>query len=323
MKKLTMLLLLVPMLIKAQDITGQWNGILKVQGMELRLVFHISEKDSIYSVIMDSPDQNAFGIPTGTTSFENSTLKIELAQLGARYEGQFGINVINGTFFQAGQAFPFNLTKHSIEKKQISRPQEPRKPYPYNSEEVKFPSDDGKISLAGTLTLPMGKKNFPTAILISGSGPQNRDEEFMTHRPFLVLADYLTRNGIAVLRYDDRGFAESTGDHKSATTYDFSNDVRSAIRYLKNRGDIDPKQIGLIGHSEGGLITPIVASDTKVAFVVLLAGPGVSGDQILLKQTELMGEASGKDEKSIQQELALQKVFLRRSGNIMKVIFWK
>jgi len=305
MKKLILLIMLVPCLTQAQDITGKWNGILSVQGMELRLVFHISLEDSTYGAKMDSPDQKAFGISANATNFENSTLTIEIAKLGIRYQGQYGSAGIQGIFNQSGQSFPLNLTRDAIEKKALFRPQEPKKPYPYISEEVTIPSEGGKIMLAGTLTFPEGKKKFPTAILITGSGPQNRDEEFMTHKPFLVLADHLTRSGIAVLRYDDRGFAQSTGDHAMATSADFANDVRAAIAYLKTRKDIDRNRIGLIGHSEGGLIAPMVGVDTNVAFMVLLAGPGVPGSQILLKQTALITRAEGRDEESIQRQLKI------------------
>lgn len=307
MKKLTLLIVLIPCLIQAQDITGKWNGMLSAQGMELRLVFHISRGDSTYDATMDSPDQKAFGIPASATNFENSTLNIEIAKLGVRYQGRYGSNGIEGNFYQAGQSFPLNLTRGLIEKKALFRPQEPKKPYPYFSEEVRFPSEGGKVELAGTLTLPDGKKKFPTAILITGSGPQNRDEEFMTHKPFLVLADYLTRSGIAVLRYDDRGFAQSTGNHGRATSADFANDVSAAIAYLKTRKEIDKRRIGLVGHSEGGLIAPIVATDTEVAFIVLLAAPGVSGSQILLKQVESVSRSQGMDEESVQRELSISR----------------
>lgn len=191
MNKLILLIVLIPCLTQAQDITGQWNGILSVQGMELRLVFHVSRDDSAYTTKMDSPDQKAFGIPASATNFENSTLTIEITKVGVRYQGQYGPNGIEGNFYQSGQSFPVNLTRNLIEKKVLFRPQEPKPPYPYHSEEVRFPSEGGNIELAGTLTLPDGEKKFPTAILITGSGSQNRDEEFMTHKPFLVLADHL------------------------------------------------------------------------------------------------------------------------------------
>jgi len=300
MKKLILFIALSLWLRQAEDITGQWYGTLRVSGIELRLVFHISREDSTYKVEMDSPDQNAFGIPASTITFENSTLTIGIERLRARYEGTYGPSGIEGVFHQSGQSFPLNLTRAPLESKAPVRPQEPKPPYPYHSEEVRFPSESGTIELAGTLTWPAGKQEFPTAILISGSGPQNRDEEFMTHKPFLVLADHLTRNGIAVLRYDDRGFAQSTGNHSGATTADFANDVRAAIAYLNTRKEIDPKRVGLIGHSEGGLIAPMVATDTDLAFIVLLAAPGVPGSQVLLKQMELISRAHGMDEERIQ-----------------------
>lgn len=307
MKKIFLFaLILVPFLTRAQDITGKWNGLLKVQGMELTLVFHISKEDSAYSTVMDSPDQKAIGIATSSTSFKNSTLIIEIAELGARYQGQYNEGVFEGTFYQANQSFPLNLTSGELAKRKLNRPQEPKKPYPYLSEEVSFPGGAPDITLAGTLTIPKGEGPFAVTILISGSGHQNRDEEFLTHKPFLVLSDYLTRKGIAVLRYDDRGFAASTGNHATATSEDFANDVRAAIAYLKTRNEIDQKQIGLIGHSEGGLVAPMVAAtNTDLAFIVLLAGPGVPGDQILLKQSELIGKASGLNENDIQKELTM------------------
>lgn len=307
MKKLLLLIVLIPCLAQAQDITGKWNGILSVQGMELRLVFYISREDSAYDAKMDSPDQKVFGIPANATNFKNSSLNIEIAKAGIRYQGQYGSNGIEGTFYQSGQPFPLNLTRNLIEKKALFRPQEPKTPYPYVSEEVRFSSEGGKVELAGTLTLPQGRKKFPTAILITGSGPQNRDEELMTHKPFLVLADHLTKSGIAVLRYDDRGFGQSTGNHELATSADFANDVRAAVAYLKTRKEIDKNRIGLVGHSEGGLIAPIVATDTEVAFMVLLAAPGVSGSQILLKQTESITRSQGGDEENIQTQLRISR----------------
>lgn len=307
MKKIILLIMLIPCLAKAQDITGQWNGILKVQGMELRLVFHISRGDSAYYAEMDSPDEKAVGIKASATSFKNPTLTIEISRLGIRYQGQYGSNGITGNFYQSGQSFPLNLSREVIEKKAPFRPQEPKQPYPYKSEDVKFPGNSGKVELAGTLTLPDGRKHFPTVILITGSGPQNRDEELMTHKPFLVLADHLTKKGIAVLRYDDRGFGQSTGKFGAATSVDFANDVRAAIAYLKTRKEIDTSRIGLLGHSEGGLIAPMIAADTKVAFIVLLAGPGVSGSQILLKQVELIARSQGADEEGVQKKVKINR----------------
>ena len=302
MKQITLIIItiLTSWSVYCQDITGDWHGVLKVQGMQLQLAFHITKTGENYSTTMDVPAQNAKGILATMTSFENSVLAFKVAPMGIEYKGTLNPeNGIEGNFNQSGQSFPLDLTQGAREA--LLRPQEPIKPYPYYSEEVKFPSDNGKVELAGTLTLPKKEGNFPVAILITGSGPQNRDEEFMMHKPFLVLADYLTRSGIAVLRYDDRGYAESTGDHGSATSLDFAKDVQSAIDYMKSRKEINKNHIGLIGHSEGGLIAPLVASKSKdVDFIVLLAGPGLSGDKILLKQQALMGKLAGRSDSLTQ-----------------------
>jgi fermentation-respiration switch protein FrsA (DUF1100 family) len=313
--------LLTSISIFAQDITGQWNGVLKVQGTQLRLVFNITKTDNVLISTMDSPDQGAKGIPTTSTSFENSILKISIASAKIEYEGTLGQdNVIVGTFKQRGQNFPMNLSKEKIEKEKLIRPQEPIKPYPYYSEDVTFENKKASIELAGTLTLPKKDGVFPVVILISGSGPQNRDEELLGHKPFLILSDYLTKNGIAVLRYDDRGTALSKGDFNAATSADFATDVESAIAYLKTRKEINKKKIGLIGHSEGGLIAPMVASKSKdIAFIVMLAGTGIQGDQILLLQQKLIGKASGVSEEVLQKnELASRKAFdiVNKSTNL-------
>lgn len=229
--KLLFLVLLAPLLASAQQITGDWYGLLKVQGMELPLIFHITESEGKYSATMDSPAQKAFDMPVSSVTFIDGQLDLQLANIGAQYKGALSGSKIKGNFYQANQSFQLDLSTEPIAEKKIVRPQEPTKPYPYDTEEVIFTSEEGKVTLAGTLSLPKNKENFSTAILISGSGPQNRDEEFMTHKPFLVLADHLTRNGIAVLRYDDRGFGASTGDHNAATSADFATDVKAAIKY--------------------------------------------------------------------------------------------
>lgn len=314
MKKFTLVFLIVLISFTSfgQDITGQWNGALKVQGTQLRLIFKISNKDNGLISTMDSPDQGAEGIPTTTTSFENSTLKIALTSAKIEYEGILGKdNIIVGNFKQAGQIFPMNLSKEKIEKETLVRPQEPTKPFPYYSEDIVFENKKAGINLAGTLTLPKKEGLFPVVILISGSGPQNRDEELLGHKPFLVLSDYLTKNGIAVLRFDDRGTALSKGDFKTATSFDFATDVEAGIEYLKTRKEINKKQIGLIGHSEGALIAPIVASRSKdISFIVLLAGPGIQGDKLLLLQQKLIGKASGiSDDNLAKNELTNRKAF--------------
>lgn len=314
MKNLTLVILtsLFSLTIYGQDITGQWNGALKIQGTQMRLVFNISQTENSLSSTMDSPDQGAKGIPTTTTSFENSILKITIANAKIEYEGTLGQdNIIVGTFKQGGQSFPMNLSKEKIDKEKLVRPQEPIKPFPYYSEDITFENKKVGINLAGTLTLPDKEGVFPVVILISGSGPQNRDEELLGHKPFLVLSDFLTKNGIAVLRYDDRGIAMSKGDFKTATSADFATDVESAIAYLKTRKEINKNKIGLIGHSEGGLIAPMVASKSKeVAFIILLAGTGIQGDSLLLLQKKLIEEASGINKEDIQKgQSSNRKVF--------------
>ncbi|NBW37745.1 MAG: alpha/beta hydrolase [Cytophagia bacterium] len=316
-----LLTLLVSLTTLAQDINGQWNGLLKVQGTQLRVVFNLKQTENGLSATLDSPDQGAKGIPTTASSFENGVLKIAIANLTVEYEGTLGSdNIIVGTFKQAGVAFPMNLSKEKIEKEKIVRPQEPAKPYPYYTEDVTFENKSAGISLAGTITLPKKEGVFPVVILISGSGPQNRDEELMGHKPFLVLSDHLTKNGIAVLRYDDRGTALSKGDFKTATSVDFATDVEAAMAYLKTRKEINKKKMGLIGHSEGGLIAPMVASRSKdVSFMVLLAGPGIPGDSILLLQQRLIGKAAGMSEDALlKNELTNRKIFdmIKKSNSL-------
>ncbi|MEO6902375.1 MAG: alpha/beta fold hydrolase [Bacteroidia bacterium] len=293
----------------AQNITGQWNGVLKIQAIQLRVVFNINKTETGYSATMDSPDQAAKGIPVTTVSFQDSILKLSIVNAAIDYEGKLKDELtIVGDFKQAGKSFPLNLFKGEIEEKKLVRPQEPTKPYPYYSEDVTFENKSANVSLAGTLTLPKKEGVFPVVVLISGSGPQNRDEELLGHKPFLVLSDYLTRNGIAVLRYDDRGTAASTGDFKAATTADFSTDVEAAVAYLETRKEINKKKIGLIGHSEGGIIAPIVAAQSKdVAFIVLLAGLGISGDELLLLQQQLIGKVSGQSDEDLKETEAINK----------------
>lgn len=288
----------------AQEIIGQWNCLLKVPGGQLRLILHIQQKAGGLSSTMDSPDQGAKGLPIAETSFENGILKIKSAQMGLEYEGKFAENgqTINGNFKQGGQVFPLVLSREIVEKAKLVRSQTPVQPYPYYSEDVTFANKAANISLAGTLTLPKKEGVYPVVVLITGSGPQNRNEEIAGHQPFLVLADELTKNGIAVLRYDDRGVAKSSGDFKTATTQDFASDVESALAYLKTRKEINPKKIGLIGHSEGGLIAPMVAANHKeVSFIVLLAGPGVPISDLILLQKEQIERQMGVSEAEINK----------------------
>ncbi|MEP0711208.1 alpha/beta fold hydrolase [Algoriphagus sp.] len=293
----------------AQDITGQWNGVLKVTGVQLRLVFNIKKSETGYSATMDSPDQGAFGIPATAASFEDDKLKVAITNANITYEGTLGEdNIIIGVFNQGGQSFPMNLSRKEIAKLGSNRPQEPKKPFPYRSEDVIFENSQAEILLAGTLTMPEKEGTYPAVVLISGSGPQNRDEELMGHKPFLVLSDYLTKNGIAVLRFDDRGTAASTGNFAAATSVDFATDVASAVQYLQARPEIDKSKIGLIGHSEGGIIAPMVAGGSDdIDFLVLLAGTGIRGDELLLAQQRLIGEVSGMSPNQLEESAMLNR----------------
>jgi alpha/beta superfamily hydrolase len=293
----------------SQDITGAWYGALKVQGTQMRLVFNINKSETGYSATMDSPDQGVKGIKVSAVTFENGRLKIEVSMAKIEYIGELNNNEIVGNFKQGSMALPMNLSKEKIEKKVTVRPQEPSKPYPYYSEEITFDNKKANISLAGTLTLPKKEgSNYQVVVLITGSGPQNRDEELLGHKPFLVISDYLTKNGIAVLRYDDRGIGKSKGKFSTATTADFADDAEAAIAYLKTRTEINKQKIGLMGHSEGGTIAPMIAARNKdVNFIVMLAGSAIRGDKLLLLQKELIERVGGTSEAVIKKGQAVNK----------------
>ena len=284
------------------SIEGIWEGKLKIPGGELRVVFKISKNpDGTLTATLDSPDQGATDIPIEEVIFKDNTLHLEVKSAGSVFEGNVSEDflVIEGEWKWSGQSVP--LIVNRIDKAiEILRPQEPKKPYPYIEEEAIYENKEAGITLAGTLTLLPGKSSFPAVLLITGSGPQDRNETVFGHRPFLVLADYLTCQGIAVLRVDDRGVGESTGDFSQATSEDFASDVLAGIEYLKTCKEIDAKKIGLIGHSEGGLIAPMVAiKSSDVAFIVLMAGTGLPGEEILYLQGALISRAMGVNEEDI------------------------
>lgn len=272
-----------------QEVEGTWYGNIEVEaGRTKLLVFQITKTVGKLETEMAIPGQGIKGIKPALTTFEEGTLLIDASNLGFKYIGtwQAASATIKGSFQEGAKSIPLVLTKETIVEVKLNRPQEPIKPYPYHEEEVKFHNKIDNVTLAGTLTLPKpsGKKP-PVVVLISGSGPQDRDQSFASHKTFMVLSDHLTRNGIAVLRYDDRGFGESTGNFADGTTADFATDVLSAIDYLKQRKDIDIRNIGLIGHSEGAIIAPMVANKSKdLAFIVMLAGTGTTGKVVSLTQ---------------------------------------
>jgi fermentation-respiration switch protein FrsA (DUF1100 family) len=273
----------------------------------LRIVFHVdSTENDGFIATLDSPDQGAYGISCGEVSFDGQQVSILVPQVGGKYEGTFSSQItIDGTWTQGMSSLELDLN-YTEEIVELVRPQEPVPPFPYEVKEVSFKNDKAGITLAGTLTLPKGDGAFPATILVSGSGPQDRDEQVFGHKPFLVIADYLTRNGIAVLRYDDRGVGGSTGDFGLATSEDFATDAIAALDFLRTQDGIDSEMVGITGHSEGGLIAPMVAADySNIGFIVLLAGPGITGKEILLLQTMLISEASGSSKNEINQNLKL------------------
>ena len=292
-----------------EGITGVWQGTIKVnEQTELRVVFKISRKtDGTLTATMDSPDQGATNIPVEEVGLDDGNLRMEVRSVMGVFEGKIGPATIEGVWKQSGMTLPLVL-KHLEEPPKVSRPQEPKKPYPYDEEEVVYKNERAGVKLAGTLTLPRGKGPFPAVLLITGSGAEDRNETVFGHHPFLVLADYLTRRGIAVLRVDDRGVGGSTGSVSQSTSEDFAGDVLAGVRFLKGRKGINPKQIGLIGHSEGGIIAPLAAVQSPdVAYIVLMAGPGISGEKILYLQNSLIGKAQGISDEEIAKNHRLQE----------------
>ena len=306
-KILVLILLVLPFQLSlSQDnekIKGKWLGTLKLPAIELRIVFNVSEnEDGSLKTTLDSPDQGAYGITVDSTIYNYPDIKFVVLAVKGSYEGKFEQDSIVGNWTQ-GMPLPLALKKtENVEAPK--RLQEPKPPYPYNEEEVSYPNKEAGLTLAGTFTYPKEGDSFPAVILISGSGAQNRNEELLGHKPFLVLADFLTKNGIAVLRFDDRGTAKSTGDFSSATTKDFVSDAIAGVEYLKSRKEVNKDKIGLIGHSEGGLIAPLaVIESPDVDFIVLMAGTGMTGKEILRLQSTLILKANGMDEEKIKKDV--------------------
>lgn len=312
---LPFLLLIISQQISAQEIDlyktlpGSWLGRIPAGGINLRVVFNLKaeRKDSL-SVTMESPDQGAGVIKIGPVIIEGSTVNIKALLLLGEYKGKVvSDTLIEGTWSQAGRTAELNLTK--LKKAfTLNRPQEPNAPFPYKSEDVTFMNEKANIELAGTLTIPNGEGPFPAVVLVSGSGSQNRNEELLGHKPFWVIADHLSRNGIVVLRYDDRGVGKSKGTPLNATTADFATDAEAAFNYLLARKETDQALTGIAGHSEGGLIAPIIAArNPKVAFVISLAGTGVKGEEILHTQNYDISIASGNDPVETLKGISLNR----------------
>lgn len=303
-------LLFFTALLHAQSPVGNFLGDLVIPTGKLRmgLAIKTGPNNTLTGELL-SIDQGFATLPINALSVDGATLKFSITRVNAKYEGTLSEDgqSITGKLIQG---IPLELNfKRVAELPKPARPQEPKGTPPYAVEDVTFAGGAPEMSLAGTLTMPKGGTRLPAVVLISGSGPQNRDEELFGHKPFLIWADTLTRAGFAVLRYDDRGTAKSTGSFKGATTQDFALDAQSAVQYLRDRKEIDPKRIFLIGHSEGGVIAPIVASDDHdIAGIVLLAGTGVTGEAILKRQIpDLTKAAGGPESVAITQLAAVEK----------------
>lgn len=285
----------------SQCVTGTWHGDLNVgNGMSLAIVLNINGLTAD-SITMDSPEQAAFGIKVDKADFTSENFVIEITSLGAKLEGKPNTtcDTLNCSFSQRGHTFPLTMARGAYKPK--PKKQDP-KDFPYIVEEVEIFNPETNVKLSGTLTAPYDYKCDKIAILVSGSGLQNRDEEILGHKPFLVLSDYLTRNGIAVIRYDDRGFGKSIGDVDNATTYDLSLDAESVVKFIRNDKRLKDMKIGIIGHSEGGIIAPMVAArNSDVDFVVMLAGPAIEMSDLLARQNYDVMKSSGQSEEIAKQ----------------------
>lgn len=302
--------------------TGIWEGKLDV-GMVLRIVFHISQAEGKYQVKMDSPDQQALGFKADSVHLEHDSIYVQLKKLRISFSGVIKRDsLITGILVQ-GRSIPLNLTKVEAVSK-INRPQTPVPPFPYEIEDVVFYNADSSLSYGATITypsIPAGRNyikapTYPVAVLISGSGAQDRNEEIMHHKPFAVIADALTKKGFLVIRTDDRGVGKSTGNFNSATSLDFADDIMSVTDYLKRHKHADSMHIFLVGHSEGGMIAPIVANRRKDIYgIVSLAGVGIAAYDVLAGQNAAMQKSVGISDTAVQ---AFDKVFRKLLTAIRK-----
>ena len=291
---------------------GIWDSRISRNGAEIRLIVRIATGESGTVALFDAPDMMMGGLPVTGRAREGQEVRITVPAGQSSFRGTLSADGrrLSGRWSRQGETdleTVFTRRDASAAASPPRRPQEPRPPFPYRSEEVSVPNPRASgVTLAGTLTLPRGEGPFPAAILISGSGAQDRDESLMGHKPFAVLADHLARNGIAVLRYDDRGTARSTGSHRGATSADFATDAAAVYAWLRSRPEIDRNAIGYIGHSEGGLIAPLAAPESPgLAYVVLLAGPGERTRDLLEAQRRAIGETRGMSAAELDQAGAL------------------
>ncbi len=319
MKKTFLLFLLIcnAIICNCQDIINKWSGILNAgaQKIELRLNL-IQHTDKTFASNWDIPAQKAKGLSSSKTELLNNKLSIEIKMIGATYVGSINLSgdKIEGTWSQSGMNFPFNLVpfKEGQTELIIVKPQTPKAPFAYQVKDFVYEGVDTKLSYGTTITYPSDNTKHPLIILITGSGKQDRDETIFDHKPFAVIADYLTKKGYAVMRVDDRGTGKSTGDFSKSTTADFALDVQEHIRYAKNLPMIDSSKIGLLGHSEGGIIAPMVAIKNKsVAFIILMAGPGIEITELMALQNEMVLKSAGISQDAINAYIPLYKKLMK------------
>jgi len=316
-----------PAFSNAQSQAGNWEGTLDAAGKKIPIIFHISSgKDGKYSATFDSPSQQAFNLACGEVTVHSDSVVVQMPVINGKYSGllKAGGKELIGKWHQGGMSMPLNLvrTGEVTMPKKVIRPQDPVPPFPYKSEDLIYYNADRSIRFGATFTVPLPDSGveyfrapvYPTVLLITGSGMQDRDESLMNHRPFAVIADFLSRRGIAVLRVDDRGMGKSTGNFSKATTADFADDVEAGINFLKTRKEVDTTQLGLLGHSEGGMIAPIVASRrADVNFIILLAGPGVKISELLEQQVVDVSISEGASSKNMEAYRPLYRELLRIS----------
>ena len=299
------------------DLMGRWEGAVRAGSTTIPIVIRVTGGPDGLRAVMDSPTQGAHDIPVADLSEAAGVVRFIVPAANGRFEGARSEDgsTWTGTLSQGGASLPLILTRTAATAEVAAapgRPQTPVPPFPYDAEEVTFRNEGAGITLAGTLTLPRGAGPFPAVILLTGSGAQDRDETIMGHKPFAVWADALTRRGVAVLRYDDRGMGGSGGGSLEETTADFAGDARAAMDFVRARPGIDPTRIGLMGHSEGGATALIAASEgAPAAFVVMIAGPSVSGADILTEQSRQIVLASGGTEAQAKAAEAMQARFMR------------
>ena len=314
------LAVVTPLTAQTAEASGHWEGSIEAPTGPLVVMVDLAETDGAWSGTIDIPAQGAVDLPLSDVAVESESVRFTINGVPGEptFEGTLSGGEITGEFRQGPARLPFKLGRDAVEVEAPSRPQEPKPPFPYDAEEVEYTNGDVKI--AGTLTLPPGEGKVPAALLISGSGALNRDLELAGHKPFLVLADHLTRLGIAVLRVDDRGVGGSTGSTWQSTSRDKANDVLAGVRFLRGHDRIDPERVGLIGISEGGLVAPLALNRVEpgtIAYAVLLAGPGVPGGDLLRQQLRRIAAANGAPAQMIEELAALQDRALEIIGSGM------